>query len=128
MAANIEIRGLDKLQDKLGDLEQVKTVLVPPMRRGVLRIQAQMQVYPPATWYRTGNLGRSWTTAIDRTGGRLWGVVGNNRVYAPWVQSARFQRAVFKRNGWTTDQTATEREMPAILDDFDGTVQRKMDE
>lgn len=53
---------------------------------------------------RTMDLGRSWHTERRGSGA----VVGNPRLYAPYVQSQERQTAMHKRTGWRTDVKAVE--------------------
>lgn len=128
---SIEIRGVDKLLKKLGKV-QTHTVLEPPMRRAVLRLQRDMQEYPPqpanSLYRRTGTLGRRWTTRITRSASGLSGRVGNNTRYAPWVQSQRFQRGIHQRTGWPTDIQVIERNRAAIVDDFKRAIDRALED
>ena len=116
----LEIEGIDRLIAKLGKLEGVK-VLEEPMTASVVKLQAEMQVYPsevPGSRYvRTGKLGQAWTIKIDRHADGLTGRVGNRRLYAPFVQSSQFQAKVHVGR-WTTDAQALERLRPWIVERF----------
>lgn len=129
--ATIEILGIDALVRKLDSMERVNDVLTPPMQRAVLRLQRDMADYPPArpgsSYVRTGTLGRRWTTDVNRSGDGLVGKVGNNTVYSPFVQSARFQASVH-RGRWQTDEATLERNRQRIVDDFEQAIQRALDE
>lgn len=118
---SITIKGLDKLYKKLGKVAATQ-VLEKPMQRGVLRLQRSMQVYPPqrpnSSYRRTGTLGRRWTVRIIKSGNGLTGKVGNNASYGPLVQSSRFQTALHRSTGWTTDERAVKENEKIILDDF----------
>ena len=128
--SDIQINGLEELVRKFNGLEKVTTFLQPAMQRAVFRVEAKIKPYPPAPpnsrYRRTGTLGRRWTTKVDRTASALTGRIGNNTEYAPQVQSAQFQRPIFKRIGWTTDQQAIDAVMPAITADFNATVQAEL--
>ena len=119
-AVYITISGLDKVGAKLDSLH-LGEVLRNPMHRAVLRIQADMQKYPPqragARYRRTGTLGRRWTTRVDASANRVEGTVGNNTAYGPFVQSQRFQARVH-RGIWQTDAQVVERNIDAIVSDF----------
>jgi len=116
----ITITGLDEAVQRVGQM-QVLDVLLAPMQRAVLDVQARMQQYPPArsgsTYRRTMTLGRRWTSVVVREGNKLRGTVGNNTRYAPFVQSSMFQARVH-RGRWLTDQGAVEQTAPAIIADF----------
>jgi hypothetical protein len=122
---SIHITGVEQVITKLGRPQGIH-FLRGPMARAVLRLQRRMAVYPPvppnSSYRRTGTLGRRWTTRITETGGGLQGVIGNNTIYAPLVQSRRFQRPVHRRTGWQTAETVTEQEARAIIDDFQRSI------
>lgn len=130
--ASIEIQGIDALIRKLDSMERVNDILEPPMQRAVLRLQRDMAEYPPqrpgSSYVRTGTLGRRWTTQVTRSGDGLTGKIGNNTVYAPFVQSARFQAAVHRGRWNNTDEATLERNRQRIVDDFDNAIQRALDE
>lgn len=116
----ITISGLDKVGGRLDSL-RIGDVLRNPMYRAVLRIQADMQKYPPqragARYRRTGTLGRRWTTRVTSSGNSITGTVGNNTSYGPFVQSQRFQARIH-RGLWQTDAQVVERNIDVIVDDF----------
>lgn len=116
----IEIRGIDKLLRKLGKVAAAK-VLEKPMQRALLRIQRDMQEYPPqpasSRYKRTGTLGRRWTTRISKSGGGLQGRVGNTTRYGPWVQSERFQARIHQ-GSWRTDERAIRENQHVIVIEF----------
>jgi hypothetical protein len=122
---SITITGMEQLYAKLGRVAS-HDKLEAPMKRGVYRLQAYMQDYPPApahsSYVRTGTLGRRWTTNIDRNSDGLVGRVGNNVSYGPWVQSAQFQARFHARTGWRTDERAVEENRAEIVADFQQAV------
>jgi len=124
MSVSIEIKGINKLMAKLGRVAAID-VLEPPMQRAVLRVQARMATYPPqragSNYRRTGTLGRRWTTKVTKQADGVEGRVGNVTEYAPFVQSARFQRPPF-RGRWQTDEKVLNEELPAIRRDFEQVV------
>lgn len=128
--AEIEIRGVAELLRRLGAAAGVDK-LEPPMQRAVLRVQADMQTYPPAprtsSYRRTGTYGRRWTTAIVRESGGVIGQIGNNTEYGPFVGSARFQRPSHRRSGWQTDEAVLERNRAAIVQDFEQAIQAALE-
>lgn len=124
----IHIEGIDKLFAKL-DRAQALETLRAPMQRSLYRLQRDMADYPlvpPASNYqRTGTLGRRWTTSqpqINRTMDGLQGRIGNVTEYAPFVQSRQFQRPVFRRIGWQTDEQVLERNLDDIQRDFEQAI------
>jgi len=127
----IEIRGIDKLMRKLGKATAI-SVLQKPMQRALLRIQRDMQEYPPqpasSRYRRSGTLGRRWTTRMTRSGGGLQGRVGNTTAYGPWVQSHRFQARVHRRTGWRTDERVIRENQQAIVADFQRGIDRALAE
>jgi hypothetical protein len=125
MTDGIEVNGIDQIFSKFDRVTAFDT-LEPPMQRGVLRMQNYMQDYPPAPahshYIRTGTLGRRWTTQIDRSSDGLIGRIGNNTSYGPWVQSAAFQRRIFARIGWHTDEQGVDTLRVEIVADFQAAV------
>ena len=129
--AEIVILGIDALIRKLDSMEDVYTVLRPPMQRAVYRLQRDMADYPPqrpgTSYVRTGTLGRRWTTKIAQAPSGLIGTVGNNTSYGPFVQSSQFQ-AWMHRGRWQTDAQVAERNERDIVADFNTAIQAKLDE
>lgn len=129
--AEIVILGIDALIRKLDSIDDVHTVLRPPMQRAVYRLQRDMADYPPArpssSYVRTGTLGRRWTTKVNQTSTGLTGVIGNNTYYGPFVQSKQFQ-AWMHRGRWQTDADVAERNERDIVNDFNAVIQAKLDE
>lgn len=115
----IRIDGNDEVGRKLDKL--IKAVKKPyaPMKMSVAHLHNKMATYPPKradSWYRrTGTLGRRWTHKVENEGKR--GVVGNNTVYAPRVQS-HIQQAWVHRGRWQTDKMVAEAELKTIIDFF----------
>lgn len=120
----ITIEGADKIAAKLDRLN-IGQILRTPMYRAVLRIQADMQKYPPqragARYRRTGTLGRRWTTNVVSAARRVEGSVGNNTVYGPFVQSSQFQARVH-RGLWQTDAQVMERNIDVIVSEFSAAI------
>lgn len=138
-AVTIDITGVDALVAKLGKVGATN-VLRPPMQRAVLRIQRDMQEYPPqraGSRYVRGrgmadakgvvkhktsqNLGKRWTTKVFQDGAHLTGKVGNNVTYAPFVQSRQFQTRIH-RGRWQTDAQVVNRLARTIVGDFEATI------
>jgi len=126
--ASIEIKGVDELIKKLGKVEGVK-VLEAPMQRAVLRLQRDMADYPPqrpaSSYVRTGTLGRRWTVKVRRYASGLEGRVGNNTVYAPFVQSHRFQSRIHRKR-WQTDAKVIDKNRQAIVADFERAIKQAL--
>jgi len=134
----ITITGLEQLYKKLDNAAATAT-LDPPMQRSTLRLQAYMQVYPPApahSRYIRGygfpgrptseKYGQRWTTKVNRSGNGLVGRVGNNASYGPWVGSAMFQTRYHAAIGWHTDEGAVKANQDVILADFQAAVDRAL--
>ena len=134
----IQITGLEQLFRKL-DHAAANATLMPPMQRGVLRLEAFMKVYPPApshSRYIRGygfpghptseKLGSKWTTKVDASSSGLTGRVGNNVSYGPWVQSSMFQTRFHAATGWHTDDGAVRANEAAIVADFAAAVDRAL--
>lgn len=128
--ASITIDGVERIAQKLGSLATFD-ILRDPMQRAVFRLQRDMATYPPAppnsSYRRTGTLGRRWTTRVQRTSDGLLGTVGNVTYYAPMVQSKRYQRPIFRRIGWPTDEEVAERNVRDIVRDFAKTIEKALD-
>lgn len=135
----VDIRGIDALIAKFGRVQSTAW-LRPPMQRSVLRIQREMQEYPPqrpgsmyvrgrgmanaagVVTHRTSQqLGKRWTTKIYQDGPYLTGKVGNNVTYAPFVQSRQFQARIH-RGRWQTDVQVVNRLTRVIVGDFETTI------
>lgn len=154
---SVEIRGLEQLTRKLGKAAALTTI-ERPMQRSVLRLQRRMQEYPPALapvqgtafapvrfstrggasvafmarrrkpYRRTGTYGRRWTARVTKLAGNgLQGRVGNNVRYAPFVGSERWQAGIH-RGRWNTDDRVVREEMPGILADFQGVIDKALEE
>ena len=125
----IQLKGIDELISKLSSINAMKA-LEPPMHKAMFRLQTPLATYPPAPanskYVRTGTLGRRWTTDVDVKSDEIIGKVGNNTEYAPRVQSARFQKPIFKRIGWKTDREVLDQELPAIVKDFQEAVDKEV--
>lgn len=125
----ITIRGIDELNAKF-DRIQRNDILLSPMERSVERLKGFMARYPRqrnprSTYRRTGTLGRRWTTRIIADANGLTGVVGNNTIYAPRVQSNQFQAPVHKGH-WQTDKDAILKNRGAIERDFEQAIQKAL--
>ena len=57
----------------------------------------------PGGYRRSGTLARKWTTEVSNTPGGVRGEIGNNAIYARYVQGAARQQAFHKASGWATD-------------------------
>jgi hypothetical protein len=101
-------------------------VLEPPMKRSMFKLLSPLADYPPqiprSTYRRTGTLGRTWTTEIERTFRMLRGTVGNNTIYGPLVQSEQFQAAIH-RGRWPTDEQVKDDEERGIIKDFEESIE-----
>ena len=129
----IEVRA-DRLLDILDEAGAVQA-LRPAVERSVLRVQAYMAKYPAkraGSNYKRGhgmrggaatseNLGKKWTTQITGGSDEIIGEVGNDVSYGPFVQSDAFQAGIH-RELWQTDADAVEELQPAIIRDFERTI------
>jgi hypothetical protein len=139
MSLSIEIKGMDKIQAKLRQLEP-RQYAQATMQACVTELKGYIAQYPPATdannpyarkWYERGygprwhradgsvggikssqTLGRRWTTKVEDMGMR--GTVGNNATYAPYVQWGQKQPWYHKRTGWRTVEDAIREKGPRI--------------
>jgi hypothetical protein len=121
----IDIKGLDKLINKL-DSTDIIAALEPPMHKAMFRLQTPLATYPPkptnSKYVRTGTLGRRWLIDVDARSDEITGKVGNNTEYGPQVQAAKFQKPIFKRIGWPTDEGVLNQQLPAIIKDFQDAI------
>jgi hypothetical protein len=128
MSLNIEITGVEAVIAKLGHIKGSQ-MLVPPMNQSVAMMKGDVTTYPspPAgsTYRRTGTLGRRWATTVSVHSNGVEGKVGNNTVYAPWVQSSRFQAGIH-RGRWVTDAQVMERRRSAIIALFNSAISRAL--
>lgn len=124
MSVSLEIKGINELFRKLDSIDAIK-ILEDPMSRAVLRLESRLKVYPPTRpnqrYVRTGTLGRRWTHEVTKRSDGIIGTVGNNTIYGPFVQSARFQTRIH-RGRWQTDQAVLEAEKDTILRDFERAI------
>jgi len=133
MDVTVRIEGVDQLAQKLGRFN-ANQILRAPMARGLMEIQAALQEYPPqrpnSTYIRGGprseKLGSRWTHRIQTQPDGIYGIVGNNASYAPFVQNYQFQAGVHKRR-WLTDKAAVERYKPGIMADFQRAIDRALE-
>ncbi len=133
MDVTVRIEGVDQLAQKLGRFN-ANQILRAPMARGLMEIQAALQEYPPqrpnSTYIRGGlrseKLGSRWTHRIQMQPDGIYGIVGNNASYAPFVQNYQFQAGVHKRR-WLTDKAAVERYKPGIMADFQRAIDRALE-
>jgi hypothetical protein len=131
--ADIHIDGIEELEKLFGRLGTFD-ILRDPIVRAAMRLQRDMADYPPAlarsTYVRTGTLGRRWTTApvnVTQTTTSIEGKVGNNTIYAPFVQAHGQQRKAF-RGRWQTDEMVVQWNEQAIINDIERTIQGIIDE
>lgn len=120
-----QIKGLDELYKKLGKV-QATDILVAPTERAQIRVHGEMMRYPPArqgsSYIRTNTLMRRWTKApVQRMSNGVRGVIGNNTLYAPFVQDERMQ-AHIHMNYWETDFHILTRLAPVICRDFEWAI------
>jgi hypothetical protein len=110
------------------------TILRAPMERGLAEIQAGAAGIPAArpnsTYVRGGpkseKLGSRWTHRIYTQPDGIYGVVGNNASYAPFVQNYQFQAGVHRRR-WLTDKGAVEKYKSGIVADFQRVINRALE-
>ena len=151
----IQIKGLDKLEKKLGDIQ-------PGVQAGIkaatVHIKGKIAKYPPATianqpksyskgqwntWYERG-WGSKWALSgggwhgrkSSETLGRKWtieirnngltGIVGNNVSYGPYVQDPERQARALKRIGWKTTSEVAEEEAQTVTDFIKGQIDKAL--
>lgn len=153
--ATIEIKGLDKLERKLG---AIRPALARGIKASTLHIKGQIAKYPPATsgnapkqytkgqwntWYERG-WGQKWALSkggwhgkkVSEMLGRKWtikvvnkgmtGIVGNNVSYGPYVQDTERQAAPMKRIGWKTTGEVAEAELPRVMNFIQGEIEKEL--
>ena len=128
--ASIRIEGVDKLMRKFNSLQQIHDILRPPMQRSVMILQADLAKYPAkrpnSSYVWTGTLGRSWTPRVRPEGDRLVGRVGTKVIYAPFVQSEKFQARIH-RGRWQTDVQVLERNRTRIMRQFESAIEQALE-
>lgn len=104
MDFDMQIEGLDELYATLGFFKGLE-FLRSPMYKVVFLLQERIARYPAPkpTSDRQGTLSRAWTTEVTLSPTQLEGKVGTRIVYAPWVQSKKFQ-AWMHKGWWQTDE------------------------
>lgn len=140
--ASITIKGLDKLEKRLGE---IKPGVVAGIKAVAVHIEGKVKKYPKSTaanapkqyspgqwntWYERGwgskwatkdgwhgnksseQLGQKWTTKISNGG--LTATIGNNASYARYVHGGQDQSQAMKRIGWKTDEETAEEEVPTV--------------
>jgi hypothetical protein len=121
---HISIGGVDKVIDDLGRMDGMDWAETP-MKKATMLLQGRMKRYPAqrasSSYVRTGTLGRRWTTKIRKDSRSITGIVGNNTIYAPWVQSKLFQARVH-RGRWLTDAMAVQQEATRIAGFFSDAI------
>lgn len=113
MRASITTTGVHEVLD---DLERIRVEALRDEVTAILREMAadagdydQAAERPGSRYERSGDLGRGWTDAtpvVDIAGDALDASVENSVSYAPWVQGAEDQTAVFAGRWRTDDQVA----------------------
>jgi len=111
----VEIEGLDELIGRLGKAPTlVRKLAGDAMEKSVAVVHRKLATYPsppPASTYRrTGTLGRSITTKVERS--KFTGEVGTNLRYAPYVIGA--EQAAMHRGRWQTVTSVAEELKPQI--------------
>lgn len=125
---SIRVLGVDEVYAKLGNLEGSK-FMKPPMEQTTIKLYGDMKPYPPPLpqqkYVRTDKLSQNWTRKVDVSSDGVVGRVGNNREYAPWVQSSRFQAAIH-RGRWQTDRDVMDRNRDRIVGYFQAAIRRAL--
>jgi hypothetical protein len=110
----LEVRGLDEVIRRFGNRRNVTEPIAKALDKTVKLIQRGVTTYPPrppeSTYRRTGTLGRSFTTRVDR--GRLEGRAGTRLAYAPYVIGDGTQAAWMRH--WKTIGKVGEEALPRI--------------
>lgn len=113
MKTSVTITGVDTI---LRDLDAIRVEALRADVAAILReVAADAGDYskaperPGQKYVRSGDLGSGWTDAVpvvDVRGDAIDGRVENDVSYAPWVQGAEDQTAVFAGRWRTDDQVA----------------------
>ena len=107
MSADITIDVSEALR-KL-DPKEMDKALETGLRGAADLIRADIKTYPPApagsSYIRTGTLGRSWASKVQRREA----IIGNVTTYAPYVQGADTQAWMHRGRWRTTAQVAASR-------------------
>jgi len=125
MEITIELKGLEAVEAKLGRLGAFEA-MEAPMTEATALVQAAMEEYPPAIagsgYRRTMTLGRRWTSRVESLASEVVGVVGNDTVYAPYVQGELQARV--HQGRWQTGQAVLEKLRGKIVEFFTREIQR----
>lgn len=152
---SVDAEGCDRVIAKLGRAEGLQVLrapveetvttwqtdmkVYPPPRRMVLttrhrggavkavgmRGSNKRQAYWVSSYRRTGTLGRRWTKRVRNVVDGVVGVVGNNTIYAPLVQSYTFQSGVH-RGRWQTDRDVIRRNAARVRGYFRAAIERAL--
>lgn len=146
---NIVIKGLDKFEQKFGR-SAVDKLMYETTDRAVKYVHRNLPPYPPASgkpfeWVserqrryvmakiRSGEievpykrttsagLAGSITTQVRTIGGNYAGVIGTNKIYAPWVISSekvgsRGPQARYHQGTWWTLQEEVRKRFPDVVE------------
>lgn len=123
----VEITGIDNLSVRLSRIDNMMWA-GKPIEHSLRLLQSELSRYPPAVatsqYVRTGWLGRGWTVqALEYNKLRVRMRLGNNREYAPWVQSRNFQARIHRRR-WLTEADAVEQNRRQIAAIFEAAIRR----
>lgn len=120
---NIEVRGLRELSTKFNkmpaELQRTVSQAIDKSVKILQRDVARYPAKPPHSKYiRQNRLKKGWTTKVSG----LRGIVGNEVLYAPYVQDEPRQAWFHKRTGWTTMQAVAEKNKPRIVQIIEAAV------
>lgn len=145
--SQIEIEGLDELEEKINQIEDLPFLQAYLETIG-LHIQGKVNPYPPSSianspgnpsgrWYErnfgmrsiTGwskrtseNLSKKWYSTVKKDSIE----VGNTASYAPYVQGEEKQAKIHKERGWKTLEKTVEEEVPNILDNLKEEIDERL--
>ena len=124
MTARIEIKGMDKLLKKVGDLEKMDGIKAVIKLAGET-IENEMKMYPPerfgSTYTRTGSLRKQWNTQTRDKGFTV--IVGNAIKYGPFVQS-HAEQAWMHKGFWHTDKSVLDKNEKQITESVAKEIQK----
>lgn len=106
MRITLQPVGLDELQRKFAQLgKDITPTMETAMRKAMLYLHGKVPKYPEpppkSSYRRTGTLGRSITTRVEREGGTVVGFIGTNVEYAQYVIDKDNQAWMHKGRWWT---------------------------
>lgn len=122
--------GLAVLQDDISEYFPKKKgafsrLATPRQRRAYwAKVKSGEARHDDNGYVRTNHTGRKWTTAVNRKGRGVVGILGNNAPAAKWMHSAKHQQKFHAETGFRTDEEVVKDNERKVLQIFDAHVRR----